>query len=70
MSQMRSLFVTHRMDYPDVPGPSNEAAAQQMGNTERQWIQTYYKVAKRQRLQEENSRGSNEYHLSLPDRSS
>lgn len=62
MRDLRSVFITHRCDEPGIPGPSNAAAAQQMGNTEAQWLATYYNDgSKRRKLADENAHGVNEY---------
>lgn len=39
--RLRHVFVTNRLDKPEVAGPSNEAAALVMGNSVRHWKETY-----------------------------
>lgn len=67
MREFRQVFITHRCDEPNIPGPSNAAAAQQMGNTEAQWLATYYTdtISKRRKLADDNARGINEYRQAL-----
>ncbi len=42
LNKYRSVFVTDRLERPDVPGPSNEGAAIIMGNSVRQWHASYW----------------------------
>jgi hypothetical protein len=41
-SKYRAVFVTDRMERPELPGPSNEGAAIIMGNSVRQWRAKYW----------------------------
>jgi hypothetical protein len=43
LQDYRSVFVSDRMENPEVPGPSNEGAAVIMGNSVRTWEATYWK---------------------------
>ena len=41
MHELRHVFITHFEDYPDLPGPSREAAAAAMLNSPPQWRAHY-----------------------------
>lgn len=43
LRQYRDVFVSDRMDNPDIPGPSNEGAAIIMGNSVPTWEASYWK---------------------------
>jgi hypothetical protein len=42
LSVYRKVFVTDRLENPEQPGPDNEGAALVMGNSVRQWHQSYW----------------------------
>ncbi|KAL6745791.1 hypothetical protein V8C86DRAFT_2445871 [Haematococcus lacustris] len=50
--ELRNVFITDRLDNPDMPGPSIQAAAQAMLNSPAQWGASY-DMNKRQRLGKE-----------------
>ncbi|KAL6745304.1 hypothetical protein V8C86DRAFT_2446352 [Haematococcus lacustris] len=50
--ELRNVFITDRLDNPDMPGPSIQAAAQAMLNSPAQWAASY-DMNKRQRLGKE-----------------
>ena len=40
---LRHIFTTHRLEHPEVPGPSNEHAAIVMGNSVEAWVKHYHR---------------------------
>lgn len=40
--RLRHIFVTHRLEHPELPGPSNESAAVVMGNSVDAWKRYYH----------------------------
>lgn len=46
-NKARHLFIGDRMEHPEVQGPSNQAAAWAMGNSEVVWLKSYYPIYKR-----------------------
>jgi hypothetical protein len=40
---LRHIFTTHRLEHPEVPGPSNEHAAVVMGNSVEAWVKHYHR---------------------------
>jgi hypothetical protein len=64
LQQVRSVFVGDRRARPDVPGPSDAAAARGMGNTPRQWDASYDK-GQHARLVYESQVGMQQYRSEL-----
>ncbi len=42
---LRHIFVHHRLEHDDIPGPSHEDAAKIMGNSVQQWRKSYHTTA-------------------------
>ncbi|KAL6746193.1 hypothetical protein V8C86DRAFT_3034873 [Haematococcus lacustris] len=49
LHELRNVFITHRLDHPEVPGPSTEASAHVMLNSPTTW-HAHYDRNKKQRL--------------------
>lgn len=62
----RKVFVTDRMEQPDRPGPNNDGAATIMGNSVRQWHESYW-PNKRRKLAQQAADEMDQYRSSLLD---
>ena len=61
LHKLRSVFVTDRMDNPDVPGPSMQSAAAAMLHSTRQWVEGPYDLHRKRRLMTDGAAGLQRY---------
>jgi len=64
LNKYRTVFVEDRLSRPDRPGPDNDGAAMVMGNTVRQWHQSYWPNRKA-KLARDATRSMAKYRKSL-----
>lgn len=62
LNKYRNVFVSDRMDNPDIPGPSNEGAAIIMGNSVSTWKGAYHNN-RRARLADQAAADAEKYRL-------